>query len=266
MSPIHSVIVKGLYLLGRSLQVPVMWRFFPSNQTLSPVFISVALPSSFRDCHASRLFWTSCLASSSSFSLTSVAGIFPSISCILTWGLVPVRSLCGEWCIVSFFQELWANSVIGSSLAQLFCRPVVHGQRYCSIQAFIHSICPSVLGWNAVDRFCWTPSALQMALEKFDVNRGSQSDMICLGTLNHGTRCLRYSWATPGPSIILLQGMNLAALEHPWSTIVSMLSKPSDLGRSVMRSMDMYWNGPSPAGTSKRCSGTFLRGRFVLDS
>jgi len=62
------------------------------------------------------------------------------------------------------------NSAIGNILAQLFCHPVVHGLRYCSIQAFICSVCPSVLGWNAVDKFCWTPSDLQMALEKFDAN------------------------------------------------------------------------------------------------
>ncbi len=173
MGPIRSVIVKGPYLLGRCLQVPVTWRFFPSSQTLSPVFILVVLPSSFYDCRASRFLWTSCLASSSSFSLTFAAGVFPSISCTLTWGLVSVRSLCGECHVVSFFQELWANSATGSSLAQLFCCPVVHGLRYCSIQAFIHSICPSVLGWNTVDRFCWTPNALQIALEKFDVKCGS---------------------------------------------------------------------------------------------
>ncbi len=156
--------------------------------------------------------------------------------------------------------------MIRSSLAQLLCRPVVHGLRYCSIQAFIRSICLSVLGWNAVDRFCWTPSALQMALEKFDANQGSQSDMMHLGTPNHGTRCLRYFWATPRLLIVLLQGINLAAFEHPWSMIMSMLSKPSDLGRSVIRSIDMYWNGPSPVGTSNRCRGAFLHGRFVLDS
>jgi len=266
MGPTHSMIVKGLYLFGRSLQVPVMWRFFPSSQTLSPVSIWVIGRLSRRDCCASRFFWTSCLASSRSFSLMSAAGVFPSISCMLTWGLVPVSSSCGEWCVVLFFQELWVNSATGSNLAQLFCHPEVYGLRYCSIQAFIRSVCPSVLGWNVVDWFYWTPNALQITLEKFDVKRGSQSDMMCFRTPNQGTRCFRYSWATPGPSIVLLQGMNLAAFKHPWSTIISMLSKPSDLGRSVMRSMDMYWNGPSPAGTLKCCSGAFLHGRFVLDS
>ena len=266
MGLICSMIVKGPYLHGSGLHVPVTWRFFPSSQTLSPVFISVIFLSSLCDCHASRLFWTPCLASSSSFSLTSVAGVFPSISCMLTWGLVPIRSSCSEWCVMSFFQELWVNSAIGNILAQLFCHPVVHGLRYCSIQAFICSVCPSVLGWNAVDKFCWTPSDLQMALEKFDANWGSWLDMMCLGTPNHGTRCLRYSWAMPGLSIILLQGMNLAAFEHPWLTMMSILSKLSDLGRSVIRSINMYWNRPSPAGTSKHCRGAFLHGRFVLDS
>ncbi len=143
---------------------------------------------------------------------------------------------------------------------------MVQGLRYYSIQVFIRSVCPSVLGWNAVDKFCWIPSALQMAFEKFDVKWGSQSDMMRLGTLNHGTRCLRYSWVMPGPSIVLWHGMNLAALKQPWSTIVSILSKLSDLGRSVMRSIDTYWKGPSPAGMSKCCRGAFFCGRFVLDS
>src|SRR6266478_2877111 len=146
MGPIHLIIVKGLYLCRRSLQAPMMWRFFPSSQTLLPTFISIILLLSLCDCCASMLFWTSCLASSSSFSLTSAAGVFPSISCMLTWGLVPIRSSCGEQRVMLFFQELWVNSAIRSNLVQLFCCPVVQGLRYCSIQAFIHSICPSVLG------------------------------------------------------------------------------------------------------------------------
>ena len=64
--------------------------------------------------------------------------------------------------------------------------------------------------------------------------------MILFGRLNHGTRCFKYLLATPVPLIVLLHGMNLAALEHPWSTMVRMLSKPCNVGRSVMRSMDTY--------------------------
>jgi hypothetical protein len=117
-----------------------------------------------------------------------------------------------------------------------------------------------------VDRFCWIPVSLQIAREKLDAKRGSLSEMIRLGRPNQGTRCRRYSLATPGPSISLVHGMNFAALEHPWSTMVRILSYPSDLGRSVMRSIDTYWKGPASTFTSKRCRGAFDRGRFVLDS
>ena len=70
------------------------------------------------------------------------------------------------------------------------------------------------------------------------MNRGSQSEMILLGIPNHGTRCFKYSCATPGLSIVLQHGINLAALEQPWSTIVRMESYPLDLGKSMIRSID----------------------------
>ena len=57
--------------------------------------------------------------------------------------------------------------------------------------------------------------ALQIARAKWLVNLGSRSDMICLGILNQGNRCNRYNAATPCPSMVLLQGINFAALEHP---------------------------------------------------
>ena len=107
------------------------------------------------------------------------------------------------------------NSASGSSCDQFVCFPVVHADRYCSTQAFILSVWPSVQGWNAVDRFCWMPRLLQSVVENRDANLGSLSDMILFGTPNQGTRCFRYLSATPGPSIVLVQGMNLAALVHP---------------------------------------------------
>ena len=104
-------------------------------------------------------------------------------------------------------------------------------------------------------RFCLIPMALQSVLTKCPVNLGSLSDMIHLGILYQGKRCWRYSSATPSPVISLLHGMNLVALEHPWSTMVRIVSYPLDLGRSVMKSMETYWKGPSSAGVLKWCKG-----------
>ena len=174
-----------------------------------------------------------------------------------------MRSSWGDFLVVSLFQELWANSATSRSFAQLFCLCDVYGLRYCSIQVFILSVWPSVLGWKAVDR---TPRLQHNACEKVDAKWGSRSDMILFGIPNQGTRCFRYLLATPGPSIVLWHGMNLAALEHPWSTMVRIESKPLDLGRSVMRSIDTYWKGPDVADTSNCWSGAFHLGRFVFNS
>ena len=102
------------------------------------------------------------------------------------------------------------------------------------------------------------PSPLHIVWEKFDVNLGSRSEMILFSNPNQGTKCFRYSRATPVLSIVFLQGMNLAAFEHPWSTIVRMLSNPSDWGRSVIRSIDTYWNGPCLMCVLKGCKGAFI--------
>src|SRR5580692_8055512 len=122
---------------------------------------------------ASRRFWAIDRAVCSSSSLCLVAGTSSVTSLMFTCGLVPIRSSCGVYCVPSCFQELWAYSAIGSMSAQLSCRAVDHGQRYCSIQVFILSVCPSVLGWKAVERFCWMPNALQIVFENLDVNHGS---------------------------------------------------------------------------------------------
>jgi len=130
----------------------------------------------------------------------------------------------------------------------------------------MHSVCPSVQGWKAVERFCWIPSALHISFANAEVNWGSQSEIILLGSPNQGMRCFRYLSATPVLSIVFMHGMNLAALEHPWSTIVRIKSKPCNLGRSIIRSIDMYWKGPSLTGVSKCCRGAFNWCMLVLDS
>jgi hypothetical protein len=156
-----------------------------------------------KDCWCSRRVWTSFLVSSSALMQSADAGTSSERNFTCTCGLIPIRSSWGERRVMSCLQELCAYSAIGSIFAQLFCHPVIHARRYCSTHAFIHSVCQSVWGWNAVDKLWLTPRLLQRVFEKCDVKRGSRSEMIRFGIPNQGTRCFRYSWATPVPSIIL---------------------------------------------------------------
>src|SRR6266700_1166600 len=144
---------KGPYCLGSSVHLPRTVRFFPSNHTWSPVFISVIFHISFRCCRSSRSFYTSCLISCSVLMRLVEDGTSLGRNFTLAWGLNPIRSSCGKCLVVSCLQELWANSVTSSHLAQLFCLPVIPARRYSSTQVFIHSVCPSVLASKAVDRF-----------------------------------------------------------------------------------------------------------------
>ncbi len=57
--------------------------------------------------------------------------------------------------------------------------------RYCSTHWFFHSDSPSVLGWKAVEMFCWAPIWVDRAQPKCEVNRGSLSIMTFFGRLNH---------------------------------------------------------------------------------
>jgi len=258
--------LKGPYCFGESLRLLAIVRLQPSSQTWSPSLISVSFLLSLQFCMCWRSFWADCLASSRRHKHVSAAGVGDSRCFRITCSLIPIRSLWGDRWATLCFQELWANSATSSNWLQAEGFPDVQGHKYCSIQAFMCSVCPSVQGWKAVERFCWIPSALHISFANAEVNRGSRSKIILLGSPNQGTRCFKYLSATPVPSIVFVQGMNLAALEQPWSTIVRIELKPCDLGRSVIRSIDMYWKGPSSTGVSKRCKGAFDQCTLVLDS
>src|SRR5258708_38049113 len=106
---------------------------------------------------------------------------------MLTEGFIPVISLWGVTLSVLCFQELWAYSTIGNSCAQLLGLVAHHGRRYCSSQAFIHSVCPLVLGWKVVERFCLMPKALQRGVANWLANRGSLLEMILFSSPKRGT-------------------------------------------------------------------------------
>jgi len=52
-----------------------------------------------------------------------------------------------------------------------------------------------------------------------------------------------YSWAIPGPVIMVSHAKNMAAREHPWSTMVRMASFPFTGGNPVIKSIAIRWNG-----------------------
>ena len=59
----------------------------------------------------------------------------------------------------------------------------------------------------------------------------------------------------PAPEMCMEHGRNRAALEHPWSTIVSIVSSPFCVGNPVIRSIAMTWNRSVPSLVGMRYSG-----------
>ena len=88
-----------------------------------------------------------------------------------------------------------------------------------------------------MDRFCVMLSLVASALLNWLVNWGSQSLIILDGSPNYRTILSKYSCAIPGPVIVVWQGRNIAACEHPWSTIVRIALCPLHSGNPVTRSM-----------------------------
>jgi hypothetical protein len=104
---------------------------------------------------------------------------------------MPVISSWGVIFNVLCVQELYAYSAIGRSYAHLLGYDAYQGLRYCSSQVFIHSVCPSILGWNGVDKFYWILRALHSMMTNWLAKCGSWSEIIHLGSLDMGTRCVR---------------------------------------------------------------------------
>jgi hypothetical protein len=73
----------------------------------------------------------------------------------------------------------------------------------------------------------------------FDVNRGSRSLIILVGSPYLGNTYRRYNPATPSALMVSLQGMKIAALEQSWSVIVKIESYPFEMGSFTMKSRAM---------------------------
>src|SRR5712671_3269611 len=69
----------------------------------------------------------------------TLIGVVPSVA--LTWSLCTAEATMSHW-------------------LQSPCWVFATRHRYCSTHWFLRSDSPSVWGWNAVDKFCLTPSLL----------------------------------------------------------------------------------------------------------
>ena len=170
----------------------------------------------------------------------------------------PKRSLWGLHLVVALGHQLCTKVAMGSHTSQSSCLADMYSRMYCLTHWFLHSVSLSVCGWKVVLIFRPMLSFVIRACAKWEVNHGSQSDITFEGTLNHGNRCLRYRRATPSPVMFVWQGRKMAALEHPWSTMVRIGSCLLACGNWVMRSRVTMLNGCIDGSPGMQKRGVFL--------
>ncbi len=100
-------------------------------------------------------------------------------------GLYPKRIWLGDRPVVVLIRLLCTVVASASQCIHPLGSLEVTKCRYCSIHWFFRSDSPSVWGWKAVDRFHWMPSFSVSALPKCEVNLGSRSLIILIGSPNH---------------------------------------------------------------------------------
>jgi len=127
----------------------------------------------------------------------------------------------------------------------------MYDRRYCSNIILIHSICPSVCGWKAVLSLHSFPSFPLVSFHRPEVNIVPLSVMISCGSPPSLTISLIKILANCRASRSFEHGMKWLILVSR-SMTTSMVSYPSDFGRSVMKSIAIDFHGRS--GPSFDCS------------
>jgi hypothetical protein len=113
---------------------------------------------------------------------SSTAGLFIFIGfSIPLYGCLPYSMKKGVYPIAVSFLSLYANSMIGTHSCQSSWCQLMYVQRFCLSSWLIHSICPSVCGWNAVERFCLIPRCQHNSFMNPDLNCDPWSLMMTSG-------------------------------------------------------------------------------------
>src|SRR6266702_3556118 len=113
--------------------------------------------------------------------------------------------------------------------------------------------------------FCLMSKVSHHSLISFAVSRVSLSEITRLGSPYCGKSVLARSAATPFASIISLHGIKKAALKQSWSTIVRIVSQPSDSGSFIMKSRVIVSKGRAFSFVLMGNSGGFgFPGKFLF--
>src|ERR1700722_3084917 len=147
--------------------------------------------------------------------------------------------------------------------AQSVCQWLMNTRRYCSTSWFTLSVCPSVCGWYAVERFPCVPTSLYKSFMNCVANWGPLSLITFLGILY-----LLHTWslkilATPWAVTPVCVGRMMIILVNI-SHITRITLYPCDSGSSPIMSIEICSQGC--LGISFGCRGacSFPRCAFVL--
>ena len=87
----------------------------------------------------------------------------------------------GDRVVAAESALLSANLAIGSHVSQSSWFSLVQARKKVSTSWFARSVCPSVLGWNAVNKLTYIPMRLQNDFHIIETNWGPQSEVIEAG-------------------------------------------------------------------------------------
>jgi len=146
--------------------------------------------------------------------------------------------------VISDVQLFVANSGSNDHLTQSSCWCSMRTRKYCSILAFIRSVCASVWGWNAVDYLRSILNRLQGRFQNTAANWGPLSNTIVFGSpcsLNTSFRNISAS----SPASTVIRHATKCRIFDNLSTTTQMASYPSHSGSPVTKSMDRSFHSIS---------------------
>ena len=107
------------------------------------------------------------------------------------------------------------------------------------------------------------PSSRPNSLNACEANCGPLSDIALSGRPKRLYSELSKIVPVCSAVIVLLHDSKITPFVDPWSTTTMIESNPSDIGRSVIKSIVMRENGRGCSDLTG-CSGGFVRCRFIL--